>query len=95
MFEKVLDAGRFPHVLIRATRTGADPTRLNADLTLHGTTRSFELPGRIESTPDGIAVSGRLTFNQTDFGGKRTLHRLKRNDADVRFGRILLKYSPQ
>lgn len=27
--------------------------------------------------------------------GKRTLHRLKRIDADVRFGRILLKYSPQ
>jgi polyisoprenoid-binding protein YceI len=57
MLEKVLDAGRFPHALIRATRTGADPTRLNADLTLHGTTRSFELPARIESTPDGIAVS--------------------------------------
>lgn len=68
MLEKVLDAGRFPHVLIRATRTAADPARLNVDLTLHGDTRRFDLPARIDATPDGIAVSGRLTFKQTDFG---------------------------
>lgn len=68
MLEKVLDAERFPFALIRATRALADPAKLSVALTLHGTTRRFDIPLQAETLPDGLAVSGRLTFNQTDFG---------------------------
>jgi polyisoprenoid-binding protein YceI len=37
-------------------------------ITLHGTTRTFEVPARIETTPNEIVVSGQMHFNQTDFG---------------------------
>ncbi len=67
MLEKVLDAERFPFALIRATRS-AEPNKLDVALTLHGATRRFEVPVQTEALPDGIAVSGRLTFKQTDFG---------------------------
>lgn len=68
MLEKVLDAERFPFALIRATRSAAEPGKLDIALTLHGATRRFEVPVQTEALPDGIAVSGRLTFKQTDFG---------------------------
>lgn len=68
MLEKVLDAERFPFALIRTTRSAADPGKLDVALTLHGATRRFEVPVQTEALPDGIAVSGRLTFKQTDFG---------------------------
>lgn len=68
MLEKVLDAERFPFALIRATRASADPAKLDVAITLHGTTRRFGIPLQTEALPDGLAVSGRLTFNQTDFG---------------------------
>lgn len=68
MLEKVLDAERFPFALIRATRATGDPEKLDVAITLHGTTRRFGIPLQTETLPDGLAVSGRLTFNQTDFG---------------------------
>lgn len=68
MLEKVLDAERYPFALIRATRASADPAKLDVAITLHGTTRRFDIPLQMETLPDGLAVSGRLTFNQTDFG---------------------------
>lgn len=67
MLDKVLDAERFPFALIRATRS-ADPGTLHVALTLHGATRDFAVPVQTEAVPAGIAVSGRLTFRQTDFG---------------------------
>lgn len=68
MLEKVLDAGRYPFALIRAARATDDPAKLDVALTLHGTTRRFDIPLQMETLPDGLAVSGRLTFQQTDFG---------------------------
>lgn len=68
MLEKVLDAERFPFALIRAARAIDDPAKLDVALTLHGTTRRFDIPLQTETLPDGLAVSGRLTFRQTDFG---------------------------
>lgn len=67
MLDKVLDAERFPFALIRATRS-ANPGTLHVALTLHGATRDFAVPVQTEAVPAGIAVSGRLTFRQTDFG---------------------------
>lgn len=68
MLEKVLDADRFPFALVRATRAAPDSSKLSVAITLRGATRRFEVPVQDEILPDGIAVSGRLTFNQTDFG---------------------------
>jgi hypothetical protein len=85
----VLEAERFPHVLIhvmrdpqaspsgttndwppgqRLTPAGPESEALRIAITLHGTTRDFLVPARIEPLPDGIVVEGRVSFNQTDFG---------------------------
>lgn len=68
MLEKVLEAERHPFALIRAVRSPADPSKLSVAIKLHGTTRTFEIPLQTETTAGGIDASGRLAFNQTDFG---------------------------
>lgn len=68
MLEKVLESGRYPFALIRISRVAPDRPTLDVAITLHGTVRTFEIPARIETLPGGIVVSGRITFNQTDFG---------------------------
>jgi polyisoprenoid-binding protein YceI len=51
---------------------GADAKLKQATLAvaigLHGQTRSFQVPAEIEADDKAITVSGRLAFNQTDFG---------------------------
>ena len=68
MLEKVLGTERFPFALIRVARADAGRPDLSVAITLHGATRAFEIPAQIETLPRGIAVSGRMTFKQTDFG---------------------------
>lgn len=68
MLEKVLDAERFPFALIRAKRSSADSPVLQVTLTLHGTSKTFEVPAQIENLVDGFRISGQIAFNQTDFG---------------------------
>lgn len=68
MLEKVLESARYPDALIRVTRTAADRSTLNVAITLHGTTRSWEIPAQIDTLADGLVVSGRLRFKQSDFG---------------------------
>lgn len=68
MLEKALETERFPFALIRATRVDAERPGLSVAITLHGATRTFNVPAQIETLRDGIAVGGRMTFNQTDFG---------------------------
>ncbi|MUI15604.1 YceI family protein [Massilia dura] len=67
MLTKVLEAGRYPLVEVRARRTG-DAGALQADITLHGVTRSFAVPVTIEPAPPGLVARGTLTLKQTDFG---------------------------
>ena len=67
MLTKVLDAGRYPFVEVRARRTG-DAGLLQADITLHGTTRSYAVPTTIDRVPQGLVARGTLTLKQTDFG---------------------------
>jgi hypothetical protein len=67
MLTKVLESDRFPVVLIHITRKNAD-SLLNVAITLHGTTRSFDVPAQIETTQAGMIVSGKMNFNQSDFG---------------------------
>jgi YceI-like domain len=70
MLNHVLEAERFPFALIAVT--GADANAKQATLavaiTLHGKTRVFQVPAEIETDAKTIAVSGKLMFNQTDFG---------------------------
>lgn len=67
MLDKVLDAQRHPYALIHAARAGADD-RLAVAITLHGVTRDFEVPVRLEEGGDELRVAGTLAFDQSAFG---------------------------
>jgi hypothetical protein len=70
MLAKVLEAEQFPFALIAVK--DADPKQKNTTLavaiTLHGQMRTFKVPAEVEADDKTIAVSGKLAFNQTDFG---------------------------
>lgn len=65
MLGRVLDAGRYPVVQLRVT--GYQPTPRLA-ITLHGVTRSIDVPSALQLTPDTLTAAGRFTLRQTDFG---------------------------
>lgn len=69
MLVRVLDAERYPWVSIEARRTG-DNEVFEADITLHGVTRTVQLPVRVEQAADGrgLQASGSLLLKQSDFG---------------------------
>lgn len=69
MLVRVLEAERYPWVSIDARRTG-DKQVFDADITLHGVTRTVQLPVRIEQAADGrrLQASGSLLLKQSDFG---------------------------
>ncbi|WP_257218257.1 YceI family protein [Janthinobacterium sp. BJB304] len=69
MLVRVLEAERYPWVSIEARRTG-DQQVFDADITLHGVTRTVRLPVRIEQAADGrsLQASGSLLLKQSDFG---------------------------
>ncbi|OEZ48998.1 YceI-like domain protein [Janthinobacterium sp. MP5059B] len=69
MLVRVLEAERYPWVRIDARRTGNKEV-LEADITLHGVTRTVQLPVRIEQAADGrrLQASGSLLLKQSDFG---------------------------
>src|SRR2546423_12282851 len=70
MVEKVLEAEKFPFALVGVS--GANARRgdvpLSVTLTLHGSTRTLQVPARIDADADGMSVTGTLSFDQTDFG---------------------------
>ena len=70
MLTHVLEAEKFPYAVIAVK--DADAKRRQATLavaiTLHGTTRSFQVPAEIGADDKAIVVSGKLDFKQTDFG---------------------------
>jgi hypothetical protein len=68
MLVKVLDAERYPEVLVQAEQSSAGA--LNADITLHGVTRRYTIPADIVKSAGSIAASGQFTFMQSDFGIK-------------------------
>ena len=69
MLVRVLEAERYPWVSIAVRRTD-DKQVFDADITLHGVTRTVQLPVRIEETADGrrLQASGSLLLKQSDFG---------------------------
>jgi len=70
MLNHVLEADKFPFALIAVA--GADArqkkTTLAVAITLHGHMRTLQVPAEIEADDKTIVVSGKLAFNQTDFG---------------------------
>jgi hypothetical protein len=66
MLEKVLEADRFPFVVLRCRAVAQDV--LEAELSLHGVTRPMRIPAKIDSGAERIQVSGSFAINQTDFG---------------------------
>ena len=70
MLDKVLATQQFPFALIRVTGVEQRLTngRLTAAITLHGVTRAFEVPARIETESDAMRITGSLEFKQSDFG---------------------------
>ena len=69
MLVRVLDAQRYPWVRVEARRTG-DKQVFDADITVHGVTRTVQLPVRVEQAADGrrLQASGSLLLKQSDFG---------------------------
>jgi hypothetical protein len=70
MLTHVLEAETYPFAVIAVK--DADPKQkkgtLSVAITLHGNTRTFKVPSEVESDDKAIAVSGKLAFNQSDFG---------------------------
>ncbi|MET3134176.1 hypothetical protein AAKU55_004471 [Oxalobacteraceae bacterium GrIS 1.11] len=68
MLNRVLEAARFPHVLMHVTRA-APGAPLSLSITLHGVTRTLPAPATIaRDAARHLVVSGTLSFNQSDFG---------------------------
>jgi len=70
MLEKVLEAEKFPFALIRVSGAKAKEkkTTLAVAITLHGSTRTLQVPAEIEADAEKMSVTGRFSFEQTDFG---------------------------
>src|SRR6266446_5090803 len=70
MLEKVLEAEKFPFALIgvRGASTRRGDVTLNVAITLHGSTRTLQVPAEIEADAEKMSVTGRFSFEQTDFG---------------------------
>ncbi|OGS92282.1 MAG: hypothetical protein A2Z95_00435 [Gallionellales bacterium GWA2_60_18] len=68
MLNRTLDAGHFPYALVHVTQATAGSPALNVSVTLHGMTRTYEVPARIEAVAGGLIIDGRISLNQTDFG---------------------------
>lgn len=68
--DKVLEVEKFPFALVRVSGATAKPGSATLDLaiTLHGTTRTLRAPAKIEADAERIGVTGRLSFDQTEFG---------------------------
>ena len=74
--DKVLDVGRYPTITFASTGLTVDKrdgTAVDASiagqLTLHGVTRSLNLPVHIElTTNDTLTARGQLRVKQTDYG---------------------------
>jgi len=70
MMTRVLEVERYPYavVAVKGVASGvADPVA-DVTITLHGVTRSAQVPLRVETRSDDMSVSGSLVIAQTDFG---------------------------
>ncbi len=67
MRDKVLEVDKFPYALVHASVKDGDRS-LRVSITLHGATRSFEVPAKVDADARRVGASGRLSFDQSAFG---------------------------
>ena len=74
MRDRTLESERFPFATISVRNQDVDTAGPGADppatvtITLHGVTRSMQVPIRIALRPEEVVASGSLTIAQTEFG---------------------------
>jgi polyisoprenoid-binding protein YceI len=68
MLGRVLEAHRYPLVLLQARQMPGAGAALRLAITLHGTTRTVTVPTQIEAGADSVAASGAVQLRQSDFG---------------------------
>jgi len=70
MLDKVLETQRFPYAFIHISSREKTPTglRLDVAITLHGVSRSFDVPAQMETLEGAMSVAGTLELKQSDFG---------------------------
>jgi hypothetical protein len=66
MLTRVLDAPRFPDVLLHAERVGPGQCRLT--ITLHGVTRTLPVPVQVTEEAGVLRARGSFTLRQSAFG---------------------------
>jgi len=60
------EAERYPFAIVHIEANGEEAWR--AGFSLHGVTRTLELPARIDVSGDEMKITGNLALSQTDFG---------------------------
>lgn len=68
MLTRVLEAERFPLVLLHAERSAPGSDVLKLTITLHGVARTLLVPARFETTRTSVTASGEFKLLQSDFG---------------------------
>jgi polyisoprenoid-binding protein YceI len=68
MLERVLEARRFPWLLVQVRAAALDASTMAVSITLHGTTRALQVPVQLSREGAEIAASGRFEVRQSDFG---------------------------
>lgn len=68
MLTRVLEADRFPLVVLRAVQLAPNGSTLQLTITLHGVTRTMAVPVQIERGERRLAVSGNFDILQSEFG---------------------------
>lgn len=68
MLTRVLDAPSYPLVLLHAQRNAPDSNAVLLTVTLHGVSRTLEVPVRFEQDGASLVASGAFTLLQSDFG---------------------------
>lgn len=70
MLGHVLEAEKYPFALIAVAGAHAKEKKatIAVAITLHGRTRTLQVPAEIEADAEKMNVTGRLSFDQTDFG---------------------------
>jgi hypothetical protein len=68
MLGRVLDAARYPVVMLHAERVNGNDAMLRLTVTLHGVQRTLDVAAVIEQTRTSVTASGKFTLLQSDFG---------------------------
>ncbi len=68
MLTRVLEAHSFPVVLLHAERMAPGSDTLRLTITLHGVSKTIEVPVTFERSKDSLTASGSFELLQTDFG---------------------------